>query len=173
MFVVPVTAVEMLRQGKVRFAGVGPKTQRGLDSRVRLRQACRRVVGANKINEIVRFGESAIGKENRRVARDGLLKQVNGLEKILPGSGRIKTDAFTKSFGSHIKIVSDEIGRGGGLDRRLFAWRKLGLKLIRDGSGDLTLYGKHVGEVPVVGLRPQMRVVARIDQLRVDAHAIA
>jgi len=32
VFVVSVTAVEMLRQGKVRFTGVGPQTQGGLGS---------------------------------------------------------------------------------------------------------------------------------------------
>jgi len=33
-----------------------PQTKRGLDSRVRQRQTCGRVVSANEINEVVRFG---------------------------------------------------------------------------------------------------------------------
>ena len=160
----------MLRHRKVRFAGVGPQTKRGLDSRVRQRQTCGRVVSANEINEVVRFGQSAIGKEKCRVARDRLLKQMGGLEKILLGPGRIKTYGFTKSVGSDIKIVGHKIGRGRFLDRSLFTWRKLGLKLIGDRFGNLTLYGKHVGEVPVIGLRPEMRIGSSIDQLCVHPH---
>jgi hypothetical protein len=62
----------MLRQRKVRFARAGPQTQRGLNSRIRQCKALRRVIASEKVNEIMRFGQSAVGKEERRVSRDSL-----------------------------------------------------------------------------------------------------
>ena len=38
--------------------------------------------------------------------------------------------------------------------------------MIRDRLGDFALNGKDIGQVPIVGLGPDMRVVAGIDQLR-------
>src|ERR1700704_3862166 len=50
--------------------------------------------------------------------------------------------------------------------------REFGLKLIGNGFGDLTLDRENVGEIPVVGLRPKVRVGAGIDQLRVHADTV-
>src|SRR5258705_778055 len=83
VFVVSVTAVEMFRQGKVRFAGFGPQTQSGLDSRVRQCKARRRVIAPEKVNEVMRFSQSAISKEEHWVSRDRLFEQLRGLEKII------------------------------------------------------------------------------------------
>ena len=50
--------------------------------------------------------------------------------------------------------------------------RKLGLQLIGDGFGDLALDGKDIGQIAIVGLRPQMRIGPRVDQLRVHPHLV-
>ena len=46
------------------------------------------------------------------------------------------------------------------------------MKLIGDHLGNLALDSKNVREVAVIGLTPQVRVVAGIDQLRIDSHMI-
>src|SRR5207247_11394478 len=94
----------MLRQGKVRFTGVGPQTQGGLDSRVRQCKARRRVIASEKVHEVMRFSQSAIGKEKRRIARDRLHEQTRGLEKIFL-QRRIETSGGEKSLCSHTSGV--------------------------------------------------------------------
>jgi hypothetical protein len=44
---------------------------------------------------------------------------------------------------------------------------------IDDRVGDLALHGEDVVELAVVGLRPQVAVVHRVDELRGDAHLVA
>ena len=51
--------------------------------------------------------------------------------------------------------------------------RELGLELLRDCFGDLTLNGEHVRQIAIVGLRPEMRIGPRVDQLRVHADTLA
>ncbi len=46
------------------------------------------------------------------------------------------------------------------------------LKLIGYHLGNLALDGKNIREVAVIGLTPEMRVVAGIDQLRIHSHMI-
>ena len=62
---------------------------------------------------------------------------------------------------------------GGLLDCLLFMWRKFGLQLVGNRLRDLALNGKDVRQFAVISLRPEVPIGARIDQLRVDAHAIA
>jgi hypothetical protein len=49
-----------------------------------------------------------------------------------------------------------------------FAWSWIG-----DAFCDLALNSENVGQIAIVILRPEMRVRARVDQLRVYSHAIA
>src|SRR4029453_16760318 len=58
------------------------------------------------------------------------------------------------------------------LDRVLLRGRKLRLQLVGDFFGDLALNGEYIGQVTVVCLRPEMCVVASVDQLRVHSHPI-
>src|SRR5438128_7720269 len=115
----------------MRFTGAGPQTQGGLDSRARQCKARRRVIASEKVNEIMRFSQSAIGKEKRRIARDGLLKQTRGLEKIFL-QPRIETCGGAKSFGSQIKIVVYQVVCGSFLDGCFFRLVELSVLLIRD-----------------------------------------
>ena len=81
--------------------------------------------------------------------------------------------AESERFRASVKIEGNEIRGRSLFDRLLFRRRKLGLKLIGDGFGDLALNGKDVRKIAIISLRPEMRVVAGIDQLRVHPHAIA
>ena len=45
--------------------------------------------------------------------------------------------------------------------------------MLRDFFGNLTLNGEHVRQIAIVGLRPEMRIGPRVDQLRVDADTVA
>src|SRR5438105_13817049 len=109
----------MLCQGKVRFARARPQAESGLNSRLGQRQTRGRVIASKKVNEVMRFSQFAIGKKERRVARDRLIQQTRGLEKIFLQQ-RIETCGRAKSLGSHIKIIGQTIGRGWLLDGRFF-----------------------------------------------------
>ena len=82
MFVVSITAVKMLCQGKVRFARARPQTQSGLNSRLGQRQTSGRVIASKKVNEVMHFSQFAISKKERRVARNRLLEQTRSLKQI-------------------------------------------------------------------------------------------
>src|SRR5207237_3522359 len=116
------------------------------------------------------FSQSAIGKEERRVARDDLIEQTRGLEKIFL-QPRIETCGSAKSFGSHIKIIGHKIGRGCLIDSCFFGGGELSVQLIGDRLCDFALNGENVIKWTIVVLRPQVRVGARIDQLRAHAHS--
>src|SRR5436309_1233851 len=72
-----------------------------------------------------------------------------------------------------VKIVSSKICRRCLLNRGFFARRNFGLELVGDAFGDLALNGKHISQVAIIGLGPQMCVVPRIDELRVDPHFVS
>src|SRR5205807_2750959 len=118
------------------------------------------------------FSQSAIGKEECRVAGDDLIEQTRGLEKIFL-QPRIETCGGVKSLGSHIKIVGYKIGRRWLFDGRFFLRGELSVQLIGDRLCDFALNGEDVIKWTIVMLRPQMRVSARIDQLRAHAHSTA
>ena len=59
------------------------------------------------------------------------------------------------------------------LDCILLGGRERGLQLVGDGFRYFALDGEDIGQIAVVGLRPEMRVVPGIDQLRVHAHFVA
>jgi hypothetical protein len=48
-------------------------------------------------------------------------------------------------------------------DGFLFVRRKLGLQLVGNGLGDLALNGEDIGQIAIVGLGPEMRIIASVD----------
>ena len=66
-----------------------------------------------------------------------------------------------------------------GVNRELFAGARLfdagkrRPQIVGNLTRDITLHGKHVGELPFVLLAPQLFVVANIDQLGADQHRVA
>ena len=63
--------------------------------------------------------------------------------------------------------VVDQISH---VDRRFLFRGKIGFELRHDVLGHLALDRKYVGDVAVIGLRPQMPIRAGIDQLRIYSH---
>src|SRR6266567_1676221 len=130
------------------------------------------MVVASAIKRIMRLCQPAIGLEKRWVTRDSLGQQIDGLQVIrfpctAPGRSQ------KKIFGARVEIEGGDVVCRGTFDCAFFAWRKFCLQLVGDRLCDLTLNGEHVGEIAIVRLRPEVSVGTRIDQLRVDTHAIA
>ncbi len=73
---------------------------------------------------------------------------------------------------AQIENVRVGVGCRLSFDARFFLRRKRRLQGVGDAFRDLCFYSEDVGQLPVVTLRPQMRVVVGADQLHVDVHAI-
>jgi hypothetical protein len=69
-------------------------------------------------------------------------------------------------------IKGDKISRRSVLYRLLLVRGELRLQLVGNGFGDLALDGEDIGQIAIVSLRPNIRVTARVDQLRIHPHAI-
>ena len=66
------------------------------------------MVETKEINAVMRSRELAIGIKKKRVACDGLIKELHGLEQILSCS-RAKRNAINKIFGSQVRIIGDKV----------------------------------------------------------------
>src|SRR5205823_928734 len=106
------------------------------------------------------------------ITRHSLLQQIGRLQQvgspISTGKRRQK-----KIFSVRVEIKRSDIRRRRLFDGTLLLWGKLRLELIGDSFCDLALNSENVGQIAIVSLRPEMRIGARIDQLRVYSHAIA
>jgi hypothetical protein len=69
--------------------------------------------------------------------------------------------------------MRNQIGRGWFGDRSYFALGDPGLELSRNGFGNFTLDRKNVGDIAIVGLRPEMRICAGVDELGIDSHPMS
>ena len=75
-------------------------------------------------------------------------------------------------LGVLVKVVCDKIGCRGFLNRRLFSRGNVGLKLVRNSFGHLTLDRKDVRQFTIKGIGPKMGIVSCFDQLHIHAHRI-
>ena len=80
---VEMTPIKMNRSRKMRFAGIGLKTNGVFDAGFGQLQTIFRVVVVKEIDQIVGAGELTMSQEKRRVARDGLVKELHHFKKIL------------------------------------------------------------------------------------------
>lgn len=71
-----------------------------------------------------------------------------------------------------VELVRLEIGGRALPDPRLFVARELGLERRRDVQGYVGLDPEDVGQLPVVGLAPEVLLRLGLDELRHDAHPI-
>ena len=83
---------------------------------------------------------------------DRLVRLILGLEELIVGR----------------RVLRRRRGQRGGL-----VWRQLRLEHVGDLLRHLAFDRKHVLQFAIESLRPQMRVVARVDQLHIDAHGVA
>ena len=126
---------------------------------------------AEEINAVVSRGEQAISLKERGVTGHCLFQKIDRLQHIREVL-RAETNIQQKALGLRVKIEGCDIGGRGTFDRIYFTRRKLCLKLISDCLRDLALDGKHIGQIAIIGLRPQMRVITSVDQLCVHADAV-
>ena len=78
----------------------------------------------------------------------------------------------TVSQPTKISIVTLGVTRRFNRQRLLFATGELCPQRLRDSLGDLTLNGKDISQLPIVGLGPELRIGLRVDQLHGDTHVI-
>ena len=74
---------------------------------------------------------------------------------------------------AQVVFVSLEIGRVMDPEARLFPRRKIRAQGNRDSLGQFALQAEEIKQFAIEGIRPDVRIRARIDQLDVDAHAIS
>src|SRR6266571_6467028 len=112
------------------------------------------MVKARGVKLVMSQREQAIGFKKRRVARHGLVQQIDGLQgvRLLRVSQNI--------IGARIELESSDIARRRLFDGGLFAGRKFCLQLVGDSLSDLALNGEHIREIAVISLSPQMPVGA-------------
>ena len=128
----------------------------------------RRVVEPAKKDIEVRLSKRAIGKDEARIVADGLIQEAHFVE----------LGAHVRALGTNrhragVERVRREIGGRRVRDRCLLFRRNLGAELTGDGLRNLRLDREDVREAAIVALRPEVRVGAGVDQLRVNPYAIA
>ena len=156
----------------MRFSRIRPQAECGLNRRFRQRQPRRSVVGAEEVKQIVRVSQLAVSEEKLRITRYRLVQQINSLQQILSGSGG-ETCRKNESLGATVEIERCDVRRERLLDRALFTRRKFCLELVGYSLRDLALNCKHVCEIAIIGLRPEVRIVARIDELRRHSYSVS
>ena len=119
------------------------------------------MVVASEVHPVMRVSEPTVGIEERRITRDSLIQQLGGSEQI--GFLVANIERVDKRSCTAVKFECADIGRGCLLNVPLFIQRELRLQLVSDGLCDFGLDGEHVGEIAIVALRPEMRVIAGVD----------
>src|SRR6266700_4216437 len=128
------------------------------------------MVEAKEVNQVMSVGELAVRLEKRWVTPDSLVQQISCLQQF---RSRSTAKACQEEIvGTCVEVESGDVTRRGTLDCTLFTRREFRLKLVGNRGCDLTLNREHIRKVAVISLPPYLCVGARIDQLRVDAHAI-
>ena len=129
------------------------------------------MVEAKEVKQVMSVSELAVRLEKRWVTRYGLVQQISCLQQFR-SRGTAKA-CQKKIFGLRVKIEGGDVGRRRTFDCVLFAWREFRLKLVGNRLCNLTLNREYVRKIAVIGLRPDLPVGSRIDELRIDPHAVA
>src|ERR1700761_7275453 len=122
------------------------------------------VDSGSEVKLIVGADELAVREKKRGIPDQGEVQQIHCLLDIR-SSNSAEGGIVHEIFRAAIQIKCGDIGGGTYFDRGLFVRRKFGLKLIGNGGGDFALDREHIGQVAVISLRPQMRVVTGVDEL--------
>src|SRR4029077_17536955 len=130
------------------------------------------MVGADSIKGIMRMNELHLSIKERWITCECLVQKINSTIQTLSLNC---TEAYTENqvLRPAVEFERRNVASRALLDCVLLRRRELGLQLVGYRFGDLTLNREDIGEVAVVSLRPEMRIVAGIDQLRVHPHATA
>src|SRR5437016_2352197 len=123
------------------------------------------MVQATMVKLVMSPGELTIRIEKRWITRHSLVQQVDYLHQIRYLAA--KRCPQKNIIGSGIKIKSNEIAGRPALNGRFLSGRDFGVKLLSDFLRNLALDRKQVVQIAIVLFRPDVRVGARVDQLRV------
>ena len=162
----------MTRQSEMYFAGIRLQSRRILQRGVSEGEPRRRVINVEEIKLIVHVGQKAVSGHKPRVAFDRLVKQTSSLQKMWFQLS-VKTMVVRDWLCSHVETKRNQVACGSPLDRRSFARCKFRLQLVGNRFRDLALNGEKIGKVAVISLCPEVRIVARVDQLRVYSDLVA
>ena len=156
---------------EVRFARIRLEPERSFDGFLGQSESRGSMINAEEIELVVCESQLALRNQERGIALQGLVEQINRLSKLrsIGSAEAYRNDKIPRAT---VEIEGGDISRGRLLNSFLLTRRKFGLQLISDCFGDFALDGEHVIDWPVVILRPLMRVGARINQLRVHPHLV-
>ena len=127
-----------------------------------LTESVQRVMGASELT---------LRREERGIACQGLIEQIDPCMDIRHLDAT-EANVENEIIRSAVELKCCYVRGRSLLDRVLLGRRKLGLQLVGDGFGDFALNGEDIRKIAIVSLRPEMRIVARVDQLCVHPHAI-
>jgi len=147
----------------VHFTGVRLEIKCRLHSRTCHFTAGDGVIVTGSVKSKVRSAQPAVGEKKARIADDGLLEQAHCSEQILV----VRRLAFQRA-GLQIKVDCNGFFRRCQCDGGFFAERDFRLELSSNRLRDFTLENEDVGDLAIVGVRPKMRIGARVDELGVD-----
>src|SRR5438105_1753660 len=123
------------------------------------------MVKAGEVKLVMSPGELTIRIEKRWIARHGLVQQIDCLTEIRHPAA--KGCPRKRMTGARIEIESDEIAGRPALNRQFLSSRDFGAKPLSDFLRNLALDRKQVIQIAIVLFRPDVRVRAGVDQLRV------
>ena len=122
------------------------------------------MVKAKEVKLVMNPGERAIGFEKRRIPRYSLVQQIDCLQRVRAPAKARPNDII----GARIELESDEIGGWLFLNGQSLSRCDFGVQSFGDFLRDLTLDCEQIIQIAIVLLGPDVRVRARVDQLRVE-----
>jgi hypothetical protein len=159
----------LLGLGEVNLAGIRRQRLCTLQSAMGQFEPLGATVVAGVVNRSVKFDQQTPGPQKLRITLHGFIEQAYCLGQFVP----ILQIFLVYGPCTQVQVVSLEVGSGRGFDGALFLGREPRLELVGDGLGNVALEGKRILQRAVVVLGPWRGVRARVDELGVDAHALA
>ena len=126
---------------------------------------------AKQVKMVVSRGELAIRLEKRWIACHSLIQQIDCLQPI---RFRRATERRRQKeiVGTRVKIERDEVGGWLALNGQFLSSCDFGVQSFGDSLRNLALDGEQIIQITVVLLGPNVRVGARVDQLRIQVNPI-
>src|SRR5437763_2685479 len=114
------------------------------------------------------FAHQAMGSDKFWIAPHCLLQQRDGLKQT---SLRIRIICQVAQLrGAQKKVVSDQVASRRAVDLGFFSGRQMCLQLLCDCLRDFALNSEYISPVAIIGLRPEMRVGTRVNELGIHSN---
>src|SRR6266404_6618719 len=119
----------------------------------------------------MKSGTQGVSESKLRIARDCIVDQAERFRALVMGIAA--ASPLKQTTGAQIQFIGGDIARRVSLHARLLPWRQIRAQGLRDSFRQFALQSEKIGDFTVERLRPEMRVGAGVDELRVDSDAIA